>query len=150
MKYKKTIIALATMAIILITLYPLIEDAPQLLEAKTNPQFYRFYKTIGYSMYPTIHNNSIVLVQLKDHPQFTLEIGDIAVYYDYMHDILVSHRIIKIINTTKTTAYWFLGDNDEQIDTPVPEEYIVGKVILIITNQIEKTILKNIFPQIPE
>lgn len=83
-------------------------------------------KFAGNSMYPTIVDDSIVLIKKKGD----IQIGEIYVYFDTMSptDRLVCHRLIKIDNG----MFYFKGDNRDIIDVPISIDSIIGVVVDVI------------------
>jgi len=85
---------------------------------------YTFFQVITGSMEPTIKVKDIVVEKItKD-----VEIDNIITYKH--HNDYVTHRVIKRGGNFVVTK----GDNNNDIDEPVPIDNVVGKVIFIIPN----------------
>lgn len=78
---------------------------------------------IGYSMYPMlVPGRDMVWIEKADHAR--LRRGDV-VLYRRTGSILVLHRIWK----RREDAYFFVGDNQKQIEGPLPGKQICGKMV---------------------
>ena len=90
-------------------------------------------------MEPVIHNGDMLVVLHEYSPDFTLEVGDILVYW-YDTDTVIGHRIIDI----RDDKYYVQGDTVPwRDDVAVRQESVIGKVIGIIDggNIIGKTVV---------
>ncbi len=80
----------------------------------------------GYSMYPLIvpgRDQAIIAPAKADE----LRRGDVALYRR-KGDILVLHRICKI----DASGYYFVGDNQIEVEGPLEGEQIIGKLVALI------------------
>lgn len=78
---------------------------------------------IGYSMYPMlVPGRDMVWIEKADHS--LLRRGDV-VLYRRKESILVLHRIWK----RQADAYFFVGDNQKEIEGPLPGQQICGKMV---------------------
>lgn len=78
---------------------------------------------IGYSMYPMlVPERDMVWIEKADRSR--LRRGDV-VLYRRKGSILVLHRIWK----RQADAYFFVGDNQKEIEGPLPGKQICGKMV---------------------
>lgn len=78
---------------------------------------------IGYSMYPMlVPGRDMVWIEKADRSR--LRRGDVALYRR-KGSILVLHRIWK----RRADAYFFVGDNQKEIEGPLPGQQICGKMV---------------------
>ncbi len=80
---------------------------------------------IGYSMYPLIVPGRDT-VQIKRVDVSRLRRGDVALYRRE-GSILVLHRIWK----RRGDSFFFVGDNQRDIEGPLPSQQICGKMIAV-------------------
>lgn len=80
----------------------------------------------GTSMEPTISSGDRLEIVASE----TLSVGDI-VLVQMRSDVFVAHRIIGISRTQAGTLITTKGDNLAQPDCPIPQDYIIGKVVAI-------------------
>lgn len=80
----------------------------------------------GTSMEPTISSGDRLKIVASD----VLSVGDI-VLVQMRPDVFVAHRIIDITHTQAGTFITTKGDNLSQPDHPVPQDYVIGKVVAI-------------------
>lgn len=81
------------------------------------------------SMQPVIDPGDIIIVKKVDNEK--LEIGDIIQFKD--EDILISHRIIEILEHEGRRVYKTKGDNNSVKDSePVSPDQIKGKIVYTI------------------
>ena len=100
------------------TLIQTLEEHPEYLYASVGA---------GTSMYPEIKNGDILIIQKKDSPVFSINIGDIIVFKD-LNGKNVAHRVVGINNN----KYLVKGDNLPEPDGFVEYDDIIGKVVDII------------------
>jgi signal peptidase I len=95
----------------------------------------------GFSMEPTIECGSIVVVQAKDDPDFSLAVGDILVFLYPLHPninslsdihseddyLVVGHTILEF----QDDQILCKGDNNMYADSLVSDWQIVGKIVII-------------------
>ncbi len=79
----------------------------------------------GFSMYPLITSpsDSVVIQPIAGE---TLKRGDI-ILYRRTSGLLVLHRICRI----KKDGFYFTGDNQTEVEGPLPEQQLLAKVIYI-------------------
>ena len=78
---------------------------------------------IGYSMYPMlVPGRDMVWIEPADVSR--LKRGDVALYRRE-GSILVLHRIWK----KEGTSYYFVGDNQAEVEGPLAERQILGKLV---------------------
>lgn len=85
----------------------------------------------GVSMLPTLHNDGDrVVIKKADE----LNVNDIALYKRGSQ--LVLHRVVKVYQnkSKKLRGYGFCGDNQCKVEKVIPENAIVGKVVIIYRN----------------
>lgn len=80
----------------------------------------------GKSMEPTISSGDTLEIAAPD----VLSVGDI-VLIQMQPDVFVAHRIIRIEQTGAGAFITTKGDNLSQPDYPVPQDYVIGKIIAI-------------------
>lgn len=88
---------------------------------------YFYYEAIAVasgSMYPSISKGDVVIIE-KDVNN--LKIGNVIAYkYD---NIIIVHRLVKIVNSGDETYYYTKGDSNNMIDNyPISIENIIGVV----------------------
>ena len=114
-------------------------DAGTLVTAYQHKDYSYLSIGVGGSMEPVIHNGDMIVVLHEYSPGFTLEVGDILVYW-YDTDTVIGHRIIDI----RDDKYYVQGDTVPwRDDVAVRQESVIGKVIGIIDggNIIGKTVV---------
>ena len=85
------------------------------------------YTVLTGSMEPTIPVGSMVWAKSTD--PFTLQPGDIVVFYDGMSDVPVTHRVVE--NDPNEAAITTQGDANSAPDVhATPYQNVIGKVIL--------------------
>ena len=85
---------------------------------------YTFFYVYGQSMFPTLRHGDKVLI--KKAPPSEIKTKDIIVYN--ANNCVVSHRVIKIVNTSSALVFYTRGDFNRSIET-IPDNRLVGKVI---------------------
>jgi len=126
MKNKKTSFNVKLGIIIIIIIICFIIVDPFMIHNTINNKAY-MYKTnlVGNSMYPMLNDGDTGIVLLKSSPNYDLQVGDIAVFYYADCSCYVGHRVIYIDDDYILTK----GDNNEEIDAIVQEEYIIGELV---------------------
>lgn len=102
---------------------------------KLNPEtLLREGKTVsispkGYSMYPLLipGTDRVIIAPLTGK---RLKKGDIALFRR-KESKLVLHRIVRVVKDTAGISFYFCGDNQKEIEGPVSETDIFGKVTFI-------------------
>jgi len=91
---------------------------------------------VGYSMYPYIKNNDLLLVDVEDR---NFSFGDVVVYI-HGKDI-IGHRVVEYKELEN--CYIVKGDNNEAPDPwCVSDREILGKVVKVIDNELLKYVAK--------
>ena len=89
--------------------------------------YFRYYAIAiaSGSMEPEISKGDLVIIDQKNNKD--LEVGQVMAFkYD---NVIIVHRIVKIINDGNTRLYYTKGDNNDNIDNFVTEEdMILGSV----------------------
>jgi len=131
-------IASIILFILAIITFLIVIDAPMLYSINQNNDCFFAAPSVGSSMYPTIKNGDNIIIMLKTHPEFNLDIGDILVY-NHPGIGAVAHRIYNI----KGSNYYVKGDNNEEPDSSsVNMNQIIGKVYYTVD---KNNILQNFF-----
>lgn len=84
---------------------------------------YSYFQCISGSMEPVININDIVVVKKNT----TYEVNDIVTYIQKDTGVFITHKIISIDNGEIVTK----GDQNNDSDTPIVKDDIVGKVVYI-------------------
>lgn len=96
-------------------------------------------KPQGYSMYPLfLPGRDEALIQ--EVPVSTLRRNDV-ILYRRDHGILVLHRILRIT----TEGFFLVGDNQSEVEGPLRENQIRGKLIAFIRNGREISVHNPIY-----
>ena len=102
---------------------------------KLNPEtLLREGKTVsispkGYSMYPLlIPGKDRVIIEPSSGKR--LKKGDVALFRR-KESKLVLHRIVRVAEGPDGLSFFFCGDNQKEIEGPIPEADICGKVVFI-------------------
>lgn len=109
-------------------------------EMRENGEFYTKETATGWAMQPIIEDQDMIIVQLKTHPSFDLNIGDILVFTTpsgypsgFIPGGIVGHRIVQMEMVDGEMLYHTKADNVGYLDTaPVTNDNIVGKVYRIV------------------
>ena len=134
-------IILAIIGIVCIGLL-VVSDAPFIYEIYEHQDHLYASTGIGYSMEPTISNGDTIIIMLEDAPSFSINVGDVLVYWD-VDDFAVAHRVYNIDNG----RYFVKGDGNINADSWfVSESQVIGKVIGTISkyNFIGKALTEKI------
>ncbi len=95
---------------------------------------YGAYVIVSGSMEPTIKIKDAIVIKRYDDEM--LKIGDIITYKSedpYFYGIMITHRIVDIIEENDETVYVTKGDHNTTRDRlPVKAGQIYGKVIMVI------------------
>lgn len=104
----------------------------------SNRNYYGIAEVHGNSMYPYINEGEYVLYITQNHPDFHINIGDVAVYYDEEKDIFIAHRVVDIYSYNNVLYVITKGDNNDYYDNPIKIDEIKAEVVDIIHNDFEK------------
>jgi len=95
---------------------------------------YGAYVIVSGSMEPVIKVNDAIII--KRVTSSDIKVGDVITYKALdpsFYGIMITHRVIEIINQNGKTEYITKGDHNPTRDlTPVTEEQVYGKVIMRI------------------
>lgn len=93
---------------------------------------FRMYIVLSGSMNPAFDTGSLVFV--KPTSPDKIKDGDIITFKGFGdQEELVSHRVVSVNNTVQGITFTTKGDANDVIDpTPIPAQYLVGKIILAI------------------
>ena len=116
--------------IVFLASFMIVIDINTLVNAYQNKDHCYLSVGVGGSMEPVIHNGDMLVILYGSSPGFTLDVGDILVYW-YSDDMVVGHRIIDI----REDKYYVQGDaNPNRDNICVRSDDVVGKIIGIIDN----------------
>lgn len=135
----KTIISVLSYALFIwlmligVTLLIYVADIKiRAMKGDNSPPKFNAYVVLTGSMLPDIKINDVVVT--KKIPEDKLKIGDIVTFYTpdpRFNGIIVTHRIVDILNNNGKKEYRTKGDNNNVEDTAlINYDNIVGKVIL--------------------
>lgn len=126
MKTKSYIIIISVFIFFFVFL--MVIDVGTLVNAYQHKDYSYLSTGVGGSMEPVIHNGDMLVVLYEFSPGFTLEVGDIMVYW-YDYETVIGHRIIDI----RSGKYYVQGDTVPfRDDVAVERDDVIGKVIGII------------------
>jgi len=90
------------------------------------------FQAHGHSMYPFIKNGDIIIVEARNGR--SVEIGDI-IFYRRPGGSPTAHRLVKINGRKDSKVLITKGDAMKNIDPPVNDTQVMGRVILIEENE---------------
>lgn len=87
---------------------------------------YSLFSIGSQSMEPNINKGDVIILEkLKDSTDVNIKKGDVIAFRS--SSIVVSHRVVKILNVNGVNYYYTKGDNNKEIDKyPVVLDDIVG------------------------
>ena len=98
------------------------------------PPLYGAYIIVSGSMEPIIKVNDAIVVKRTDATN--IKVGDVITYKSVepsYYGIMITHRVIDIINENGVTKYVTKGDHNETRDiNPISVDQVYGKVIMRI------------------
>jgi signal peptidase I len=90
-----------------------------------NKEYFYASTSMGTSMYPTIKQGDTLLIMEKEHPDFTINVGDILVYE--RNGTAIAHRVV---GRYMCCGFFVKGDNSQIIET-IYYDQVIGKVVEI-------------------
>ncbi len=90
------------------------------------------FQAHGNSMYPFIKNGDVIIVEARNGR--SVGIGDI-IFYRRPDGSLTAHRLVKINSRKDGKVLITKGDAMKNIDPPVNDTQVMGRVILIEENE---------------
>ena len=98
------------------------------------PPLYGAYIIVSRSMEPIIKVNDAIVIKRTDATN--IKVGDVITYKSVepsYYGIMITHRVIDIINENGVTKYVTKGDHNETRDiNPISVDQVYGKVIMRI------------------
>lgn len=98
------------------------------------PPLYGAYIIVSGSMEPIIKVNDAIVIKRTDATN--IKVGDVITYKSVepsYYGIMITHRVIDIINENGVTKYVTKGDHNETRDiNPISVDQVYGKVIMRI------------------
>ncbi|MCX5750993.1 MAG: signal peptidase I, partial [Candidatus Saganbacteria bacterium] len=91
-------------------------------------QKYSFYATAGGSMFPFVRWNEQIVVKKVNTD--TIGIGEIILFSD-KHNSKVAHRVVGVDKTNDKLIFQTKGDHNDNLDEPVTEDQVIGKVVIL-------------------
>ena len=99
--------------------------------------FIALYNVLTISMLPNIEPQDVV-VTLKVKEPDDIKVGDIITFYStasISRGMIITHRVVDIVETEEGIGYKTKGDNNTAPDTaPAEFDNVIGKVIIKIPN----------------
>ena len=134
---RKTIIKL--MMFVLLVNLPFLTIAHQIgtnifLDSFENAQYYNYIKKLTFSDQTTQYQGKYLLIQKPSHPSFSLQEGDIILYYQEEGGIACD--TISAINT-HTPIKRYIPSHMPSSDTEIiTNQLIIGKVVGVIDDNV--------------
>lgn len=94
---------------------------------------------VSGSMEPTFYKGDLIVA--KGVPTESLVVGDVIVFENHLRGIDVVHRVIKVEGGSSHTYFYTQGDNNRTnpisdqesgLSPPVMDDWVKGKVVLVI------------------
>lgn len=124
----KICVAVAILSISLLIILSI--NIPALQTINENPEYFYASESIGISMYPTLKNGDVLIIQKNTDPSFNVKVGDIIVFT--YNDMYVGHRVIDVENNYVVTK----GDANT-FSEHITYDRIVGKIFYNTNNPFE-------------